>query len=172
MLRKIFIGTMLLAAMMVGVNQAQSNTASANINAELSLPISIYSMLGGIHFGAFMPGASEGTVVLPADPSGTRTAGGGVTLVASYGGYAGRLDVDGEPEAGYHLTLPLEPVVLTGPSDATMTLTDITTYTDNDQFILDNNGYQDVWFGGTLHVNAGQALGSYYGTFQITASYL
>lgn len=180
MLRKIFIGTVLLAAMMVVPGQAQtnspsgyqSNTATADINAELSMPISIYSFSGGINFGGFMPGASEGTVVLPADPYGTRTATGGVTLVENHRGHAGRLDVGGEPNAGYQLMFTTDPVVLTGPSDATMTLTDITTFTDNSQFILDENGYQDVWFGGKLHVAAGQAIGGYYGTFQITASYL
>lgn len=172
MLRKIFIGTVLLASMMVGVGQAQTNTASANINAELSLPIAIFSGFGGIHFGGFMPGASEGTVLLPADPTGTRTASGGVILVANYGGIPGRLDVEGEPNAGYQLIFTTDPVVLTGPSDATMTMTDITTFTDNSQFILDGNGYQDVWFGGKLHVAADQTTGGYYGTFQITASYL
>ena len=172
MLRKIFTGTVLFAALMVGVGHSQSNTASADMSAVLSLPISIFSGLGGIHFGGFMPGATAGTVVLPANPQESRTSTGGVVLVVNYYGLPGELMVNGEPDAGYVLQFTTDPVILTGPSEATMSVTNITTFTGSGQFLLDNNGYQEVMFGGTVNVAANQLEGGYHGTLQIPASYL
>lgn len=172
MLRKIFIGTMLLAAMTVGVTRAQSNTASANISAELSLPISIYSGFADLHFGGFMPGASAGTVTVPANPISPRTADGGVVLVTRYSGFAGRLLVEGNPLATYELTLPTDPITLNGNNSATMTLTDITTFTDTGLFSLDEFGNQYVYIGAKLSVGANQEQGGYSGQFTITANYL
>ena len=179
MLRKIFIGTMLMAALMVGVNHAQTNspdgyygnTASANISAELSLPISIFSGFGEMHFGGFMPGATEGTVILPADPELNRSVTGGVVLITRYTGMAGRLWVDGDPDATYQLTYTTDPVTLTGGNNATMTLTEISTYTTEGLFKLNSEGFQEVRFGGKLSVGINQEMGSYSGTFQITANY-
>lgn len=93
-------------------------------------------------------------------------------LVVNYYGLPGELMVNGEPDAGYVLQFTTDPVTLTGPDNATMTVTNITTFTGSGQFLLDNTGYQAVMFGGTVNVAANQLEGGYHGTLQITASYL
>lgn len=159
--------------MTVGVTHAQTNTASANISAELSLPIAIYSGFADLHFGGFMPGATEGTVTVPANPNSSRTATGGVVLVSNYYGFAGRVFVEGDPLATYQLTFPVDPITLTATnSSATMTLTDITTYTESGLFKLDAVGYQDVYIGAKISVGVNQPQGGYLGTIPITANYL
>ncbi len=181
MLRKIFIGTMLMAALMLGVNHAQTNspdgyygnTASANISAELSLPISIFSGFGEMHFGGFMPGATPGTVVVPANPYQPRTATGGVTLVVAFDREIGEITVAGNPFADYALTIPSEPVSIKLNTNQAiqMTLSNITYFTASGELKLEDTGYQYVTFGGTLNVAADQLKGDYLGSFEITATY-
>lgn len=173
MLRRIFTGVVLFAAILTGVGNAQAtNSASADIGAELSLPISINTW-HHISFGGFMPGATEGTVVLTPGPEAERTADGGVVLIVNYRGLAGELWVYGDPNADYELDFTTGPVTLTKEQgSATMTMSNITTYPEAANFVLDGSGTQRVYFGGTLAVGAVQENGTYYGSFEITASYL
>jgi len=168
MLRKLFLLTLFLAA----AGYSQTNTASANADATMSLPIAVYTGTG-ISFGGFMPGATPGTVVIPANPLSPRTASGGVTLVAAHDGDKEMVTVAGEPNASYTFTLPPDPVSvkLAGNPAVEMTLTDIVYYTGSGSLQLESSGYQYVYFGGTLNVAADQLKGSYWGSFEITATY-
>jgi len=173
MLRKLFSLTLFMTvfASFIGFSQT-TNTASANADAEMSLPIAIYAG-PGLHFGGFMPGATPGTVVVPANQNQPRTATGGVTLVAAFGREIGEINVAGNPFAGYSLTIPSEPVSIKLITNQAiqMTLSNITYYTDSGELKLGETGYQYVTFGGTLNVAADQLKGDYEGSFEITATY-
>lgn len=173
MLRKLFSLTLFMAvvASFSGFSQT-TNTASANADAEMSLPIAI-SAGTGLHFGGFMPGATPGTVVVPANPNQARYASGGVTLVAALDREIGEITVAGNPNATYTFTLPSEPVSIKLISNQAiqMTLSNITYYASTGSLELDNTGSQYVTFGGTLNVAADQLKGDYYGSFEITAAY-
>lgn len=172
MLRKIFFLAFFIAVGCSLTGYSQTNTAQANADAEMSLPIAM-GVGNFIEFGGFMPGATPGTVVLPANSNFARYATGGVTLVAGYSGQVSEGFVYGEPDAAYAFTLPSSPVSikLLGNPAIEMTLTDVSYHTDSGVLQLESGGYQTVYFGGTLNVAADQPKGTYTGTFNITTAY-
>ncbi len=172
MLRKLFFLTVLMAAAGSFTGYSQTNTVTASADAEMSLPVAV-NIGTYIEFGGFMPGATPGTVILPATPGGSRSATGGVTLVVAHTSQYGETVVSGEPGSTFTILLPSDPVSIklqTNPA-IQMTLTNIAYYSPSGVLQLDEEGYLNLTFGGTLNVGANQINGDYTGSFEITAAY-
>ncbi|GMU90144.1 MAG: hypothetical protein AMXMBFR49_23500 [Chlorobiota bacterium] len=172
MLRKIFFLTVLMAAVGSLTGYSQTNTATASADAVMSLPVAV-NIGNYIEFGGFMPGATPGTVVLPANPNMSRQATGGVTLVLAHTSQYGITVVSGEPGSTFTLLLPSDPVSikLQNNPEIEMTLTNIAYFSYSGVLQLDEEGYLSITFGGTLNVGADQTRGDYTGSFEITAAY-
>lgn len=121
----------------------------------------------GMSFGAFAAGNGGAVTV---SPGGVRTASGSVALISSSSSSPAQLSVTGEPGATYAIELPRDPVVLTSPAGPTMVVSGFVS-TPNGASQLGVGGSQLISVGATLNVAAGQAPGSYAGSFQVSVSY-
>jgi hypothetical protein len=114
---------------------------------------------------------TPGTVVLA--PAGTRTSTGGVTLPATAGTVAAaEFNVTGADNYTFSITLPLPSTsheIKSGSN--TMSVTDFTS-TPTPTGTL-SAGSATVKVGATLHVSAGQAVGTYTSVtpFEVTVNY-
>jgi len=146
-------------------------TASADASATIIAPIDI-SMAANMDFGNVAVNASNGTVLL--DPiTGTRTAGGGVTLPASAGTVSlAKFDVTGEAGFTYDITLPASAITLEDATNTYSMTVDNFTSNPGTSGIL-TAGYQLLKVGATLNVNGSQAPGVYTSTapFDVTVNY-
>jgi hypothetical protein len=146
---------------------AQSE-ATATANATMITPISI-SKINNMNFGTLAASATEGTVVLSAEASATRTPDGGVTL---HGGTvtAAKFTVTGAISTNYTITIPSAAFPLTGAGTPMSVDTWI-----SDPDATGNTGAggtQDIYVGATLHVNANQVAGVYTSAaFPVTVNY-
>lgn len=143
---------------------AQSAVGDVTASATLVRSLQIVST-SGLSFGTVSPGAAAGTVVL--DPSGSRSATGGVTLVSTSTGSASAVALQGTPAMTYTVTLPGD-VTLTSSGGATMTLNGLKTSLTGGGGSIGSNGSGAFNIGGTLAVAAAQAVAEYTGTFQVT----
>lgn len=122
----------------------------------------------GIAFGAFAAGTGGGVVISPA---GSRSATGGVVLIAISEGEAAQFTISGDPDFTYSISLP---------SDGTVALDDgaghsmeITGFTSHPALTgqLSGGGSQALAIGATLNVGAHQPAGNYAGDFPVTVNY-
>lgn len=150
---------------------AQTNGASANVNATIITPITIANV-ADMNFGNVVSNTTGGTIVL--SPAGTRTETG-VQLPATLGTVsAAAFKVDGQEGYAYSVTLPTAGYdIKTGDGGATevMTLTNFTSDVNNDGILT--NGTQTFHVGATLTVLANQSAGVYLGAakFNVTVNY-
>jgi hypothetical protein len=148
---------------------ASAQSASGDVNASATLVRSLQIVsTTGLSFGTMSPGASQGAVVL--DPSGSRSASGGVTLVSTNTGSASTVSLQGTPAMTYAVSLPSS-VTLTSSGGATMTLGSLTTNLSGNAGAIGSNGSGAFGIGGTLSVAAAQAVADYSGVFQVTLSW-
>lgn len=164
--RHLAIAALPLALSTTGVH-AQS--ASGDITAAASVVRSLQILSStGLNFGTLSPSATQGTVVL--DPSGSRSATGGVTLISANTGSASTVALQGTPALSYSVALPSS-VTLTGDGGGTMALSSLTTNLQGNVGAIAADGSGTFAIGGTLAVAAAQAVDSYSGTFQVTLSW-
>ena len=103
-----------------------------------------------------------GTVVI--SPAGAKTVTGGATDLGGADG-AARFRVSGTKNTSYSCTLPGSILVTSGANSATVdTFTTSPGLTGN----LGPSGKVTIDIGATLHLAAGQAAGTYSGTFDLT----
>ena len=147
----------------LSVNAASDN---ADVLATVIATLSLVNQ-SPLSFGEVAPSNSPGTVIL--NPDGSRLTTGGAFINSTVAGSAAAFDVSGLPNAVYAITLPVS-VVLNGASGNTM-LVDGFTSQPNDSGLTDSGGEQNLFVGGTLNVNANQAVGAYTGEMTVTVVY-
>jgi hypothetical protein len=141
---------------------AQSPTASANATAEILSPIAL-AKNSDLVFGSITPTGTAGTVSLSAAGSRTPT---NVTL-ASGAFNAASFTATGTGSQTFTIT-PDSSATLNGTPSGTMTVDTFTTSAGAGTLA---SGTQTFTLGGTLHVGANQAAGSYTGSFNVTVAY-
>ena len=120
-----------------------------------------------LFFGEVAATNSPGTVVL--NPDGTRLTTGGAFINSTVTASTAVFDVSGFPNAVYAITLPVS-VELNGASGNTMVVDDFASEPSNTG-LTDPGGEQNLFVGGTLNVNANQAVGTYVGEMTVTVVY-
>ncbi|MDB5702560.1 MAG: hypothetical protein JWL66_2759 [Sphingomonadales bacterium] len=145
---------------------AMAKTATATATVVTIRPMTLVKT-SDLDFGALIPSASAGTVVI--DPtSGGRTTTGGVSA-AGGAPSAARFTGTGILNLAAFITLPTS-ITLTNGGAGTMTVSNITTNGGTTR--LFTGAAIDVRVGGTLGVAANQAVGDYVGQFNVTVFYL
>ena len=137
---------------------------------------------GNMYFGQITPTGSAGTVVIPPTASPTCAVTGG--LIRSGICQAARFTGTGTYLEEIRVMRPSgNSILLTGPGGATMQLNTFvfasgspTTFLvangANTRFRIDDPGGDYAFYaGGTLHVAATQAVGTYTGTFEIRITF-
>jgi hypothetical protein len=174
--------TLFLAALLIfglGVNiYAQGTSTTATASATIIAPL-VISKTTDLNFGNVAVNTSLGTVVTTAALPTVRTRTGGVTLPATSGTTtAAKFHVTGEIGNVVNITLPTRnatnPVTITGPSSATMT---VDTFTDDGAIsgslhqVTLTGGAADFYVGATLNVAGSQTVGLYTGSFTVSIDY-
>jgi len=118
-------------------------------------------------FGKFAAG-SGGSVVV--NPSGARSATGGVVLISSSSGSAAQFTVTGDANLTFAITLPANGTVSLTNGSQTMPLT---SFTSSPGFTgqLNASGSQSISVGASLGVGGSQPTGSYSGAFDVLVEY-
>lgn len=145
-----------------------SVTVTGSASATVIRPISI-AATAPLRFGVMARPTAAGTVTV--STTGVVTTSGGMvgnTAIAqgSAGPRAGTFRVTGEPGRQFVVNLPAAATVSrSGGGTMTITLFTVGALSGSP------SGTRDIAVGGTLSVGAAQAVGTYNGTYQITASY-
>lgn len=144
-----------------------SATMTGTASATIITPISIVAT-APLRFGVMAQPTAAGTVTV--STAGAVSTGGGMvgnTAIAqgSAGPQAGKFRVSGEPGRQFFVTLPLAATVNRSGASMIITLFTVGALTGSPV------GTLDIAVGGTLTVGAAQPVGTYSGTYQITASY-
>ena len=161
------VACLAVALSLAGGSQAKAATGTADAKAEIVVAISILKT-HDLDFGQVVAGSSDGTVVM--SPSGTRTPSGGAELGNAGTAGAASFTVTGAANATYSIGLPSSAVILDDGASHTMTL-DTFTSDPTPTGLLDGSGTQTLNVGGTLHVLALQAAGTYSHLFDVTVAY-
>ncbi len=146
--------------------QVQAVTAVATVNVNIISSMSI-STRNGLVFGDISSSASSGTIILTS--TGDRTSTGGATINSSVAGSPATFDVQGITNASYSISMPAS-AILNDASSHTMVVDNFTS-TPSASGVLDNNGQQTLFVGGTLNTQSNQAFGAYSGQMSITLDY-
>lgn len=155
--------------MAMGSGAVHAQSASGDITAAATVVRSLQIIASsGLNFGTLSPSATQGTVVL--DPSGSRSATGGVTLISTSAGTASTVSLQGTPALSYSVALPSS-VTLNGNNGGTMALSSLTTSLQGNTGSIASDGSGNFAIGGTLAVAAAQAVDNYSGTFQVTLNW-
>ena len=144
-----------------------SATLTGAASATVIQPISIVAT-APLSFGVMAQPTAAGTVTV--STAGIVTTGGGMvgnTAIAqgSSGPQAGKFRVSGDPGRQFFVTLPAAATVNRTGGSMTITLFTVGALTGSPV------GTLDIAVGGTLAVGAAQPVGTYTGTYQITATY-
>jgi hypothetical protein len=152
---------------------AQNNSATASANVEATI---IDAGIGlnenvPLNFGQLTPGESMGSVIL--DPSGKRTATGGVTLGMKTIFSPAEFKVTGTPNQHCQISIfpskTIEILKLQITGNPAMRVDLVTSLGDSGQGLLDQTGSLTFNVGGTLHVASFQDFGKYGAEFEVTA---
>lgn len=150
------------AAALISNAQAAPDTASTTGNASATVitPITVAESVA-MSYGTFAASPTiAGTLVLGTNGSVTAT---NVDYVS--GAVPGEFNVTGTASATYAVSA-ISDITLTSGTD-TMTISSVNTSGGT----LTAGGIDTVLVGGTLNVGAGQAAGSYTGTYAVTVTY-
>jgi hypothetical protein len=166
-MKKFFILVVLLSGF-VASSFAQK-TASATASANIITPINIDKNLD-MNFGniAVNPTSPGGTVTLPAAATAIRQSTGGISFPANTGiVQAAKFTVTGEGTSTYAIT-GLGTINISDGASHTMPLVLLSNPLGTGVLTL---GSQIIYVGGTLTVDANQAVGLYNGNFNVTVNY-
>jgi hypothetical protein len=132
-----------------------------------------------LDFGAIIPGATAGTVVVP--PSGARTKTGGLTIVPTSPFSPARFAGEGTSGQLVAISVGATSVNLTRVGGTQTMVVDTFVIGSTPTFVLgtaptvftigSTTGIFNFPVGATLRVNANQAEGSYAGNFSVTLNY-
>lgn len=170
-MKKLFTLSILVALFtLVSINvNAQSGQASASADSKATIisPIQIAKTVD-MNFGNIVSGVGTGTVVL--STSDTRSKTGDITLPTATPGTikSAQFTVTGLSAATYAITLPTS-LSLAGSVTGNMLVNDFVS-TPSATGLL-TGGTETVKVGATLNVGAGQAAGTYSGSFPVTVAY-
>ena len=140
----------------------QAAGGTGNVTASIIAPIAITKSTD-LAFGSVVSSGSADTVVV--SPAGARTCGG--TLTCTNTVTAGAFNVTGGTGETYSITLPASATVTSAAN--TMTITAFTSTPSGTGALT--GGAETLRIGARLQVGAGQALGSYSGTYAVTVEY-
>lgn len=164
-----------------------SNTATATASAIVFQPITVaVADSTTLNFGKFAPTGVAGTVSIDA-MNGSRSSSNVFLFTGSPSGRL-KLQVVGEPDEGFVLSITTSPVTLTcdsGPCTGGSTPMPVTLFKAfpgtgggsspigdiPTTHTLDGFGVLGVGLGGTLNVAADQTPGTYSGTFNVSVAY-
>ena len=167
---EIWIRTAILLTLIIGLILSQpvsASTISANVSATITGGIS-GNATTGLSFGDVSPGISPGSVTV--DLSGFRTSIGGVTLGMSRPTSPAIFQVTGTPSRTYSVSAPIALYLVDGAGNY-MRVDNFTTNPSGSGGLLDAGGSQTLTVGGTLHVDANQPGGNYFGVLAMTIVY-
>jgi Domain of unknown function (DUF4402) len=144
-----------------------TSSVSGTASAAIIQPIRIVAV-NALRFGVMARPTVAGTVTV--STTGALTTGGGMvgnTAIAqgSSGPQAGTFRVTGEAGRQFFVTLPPSATVTRTGASMTITLFTVGALSGSP------SGTLDIAVGGTLAVQASQTVGTYNGTYQITAAY-
>jgi Mat/Ecp fimbriae major subunit len=167
-------GALALAGLVSGQAMAAgANEATATASAKIVQPITVNRIVGELNFGNVIPGATAGTVVWsPYELSAT----GGVKLPGTAKNAERPLfQVGGEVGLTYTLTFPSSITIESGSGEQ-MTVDNFNPYffaTDAaTPHPIHNDPYENYFVVlATLNVGANQAVGTYTGSFAVSANY-
>jgi secreted protein with Ig-like and vWFA domain len=150
---------------------AYAAPVSGSANIAVLQPLTIVKV-ADMNFGGIVPGATAGTVVL-SPSSGTVSRTGGVVATTGATGYA-RFAIDALGATNVNVSWGTS-ITLTGSAGGTMTVNPIT-FTHNAVpcgagLCFPANSILFINYGGTLSVGANQTVGTYLGTFTVTAAF-
>ena len=169
MTMRLFTQALLATALVLPAGTAfaaqSSATASASAAARIIAPITL-TKVTDLNFGDVVPGSSAGTVVLT--HGGAVSSTGGTTLGNSTNVAAAAFTVGGQANETYAITLPSSATLTSGSSSMT-----VNAFNSNPSGTgtLTTAGTQPLAVGATLNVGANQSVGSYTGSFSVTAAY-
>ena len=144
----------------------QAATATTTVEANIVSTISVVAQ-NGIVFGDIGASSIPGTITIAVD--GSRTSTGGATINTNTSGTPATLEISGEPNALYMITLPTS-VVITSPAGDSMIVDNFTSSASgNGQ--LDSGGRQSLNVGATMNVDSFQPFGAYQGSMATTVEY-
>lgn len=145
----------------------KTSTMTGSASATLIQPISI-AAINPLRFGIMAQPATAGTITVSTSGAVSTTGGMvGNTAIAqgSSGPQAGTFRVVGDPGRQFFVTLPTSTTVSKTGASMTINLFTVGALAGSPL------GTLDIAVGGTLAVQAAQAVGTYTGTYQVTASY-
>jgi hypothetical protein len=166
-MKKVILAALVLGLLSAGSAFAQLNTASASANANARVVAAItLNKTADLNFGDVVAGGTLGTVVM--STVGARTVTGGTTLGNANGAAVAAFTVGGVASATYAISLPSGATTISSGGN-NMT---VDTWTGSKATgTLSAGGSDNFTVGGTLHVAANQAAGSYTGTFSVSVNY-
>jgi hypothetical protein len=157
-------------AMLLAPGKANAATMSSTVQLTIVAPFTVVK-IADLEFGALMPSAAAGTVVIN-PTTGARTTTGGVTG-ASGSYFPAHFATAGSPNQHITIRLPNSNRTLTRVGGGA-TMTARTFRRDNTPPVsarLDANGNFEFRVGATLNVGANQMPGRYVGSFDVEVNY-
>lgn len=152
-----------IAATLGMTSAAHAVTAQADATAEILEALTLSVVTGStLDFGVL---AANGADTITVAPNSAVTCG--ANLICTGTASAVELTVDGSAGATVGVTFPSASTTLTGPGTA-MTLD---TFTVSASTLTLTGSPDSFTVGGTLHVNAAQAAGTYTGQFDVEVEY-
>lgn len=155
----------------LAVAEAQAATGTGNISAIILTPVAI-TVPTDLHFGSMTESGAGGTMLI--DTVGARTPGGAVTAVAG-GGLESEavLSITGATGINIDVDIVGAPITVnSGANTMTVSTFNVGTNAAGSSPTVTLTASPDTFgVGATLTVGAGQAPGTYTGTFQVTAAY-
>ena len=145
---------------------ALAATTSTTVDASIVSTINLVAQ-NGIVFGDIGASSIPGTVSIGVD--GSRTSTGGATVNSNTSGTPARLEVSGDPNALYIITLPTSIVITSSAGDSMTVDNFVSAPSANGQ--LDPAGRQNLNVGATMNVGSFQPFGAYQGTMATTVEY-
>lgn len=128
---------------------------------------STVTTLTNMSFGK-LASAAGGSVTI--SPSGIRSSAGGVALLSSGPGSAGRLLLSGTPGQAYSISLPANGEVHLTFSGHSLGVTNFTSHPSTSGF-LDASGSLILSLGATLNIDSHKPTGDYVGIYTIIVDY-
>jgi len=163
---KIFLFLVVALGFSATAMAQNTDTETANASVTLVSTLSV-TKTSDMSFGNIIPSSTLGTVTLAA-ADGARTAGGGVTLPTTVAGTPATFTISATNGSIVNITVPSS-ITLSG-TGADMTVSNIEATPGSGLYTMTSSSVT-LKIGGKLNVAASQAVGSYTGTFNVTAAY-